>query len=125
MVMLARPTVLLRLEGLALPAAVGGYVLMSAPWGPFAVLLLAPDLSMAGDLAGPRTGAAGSTAAHTSPAPLLLAALASASGWALGLPIALVWAAHVGLDRALGHGLKHPDGFHQTHLGPTGPARHA
>jgi len=52
--------------------------------------------------------------------PVVLAALASASGWTLGLPVALVWAAHIGLDRALGYGLKLPTGFHDTHLGAFG-----
>lgn len=45
---------------------------------------------------------------------------APAGAWALGvawaLPVALVWAAHVGADRALGYGLKESTGFGDTHL---------
>ncbi|WP_374546522.1 DUF4260 family protein [Rhodoblastus sp.] len=29
----------------------------------------------------------------------------------------MVWTAHIGLDRLLGFGLKHPAGFAFTHLG--------
>jgi hypothetical protein len=34
-----------------------------------------------------------------------------------GLAIALIWSAHVGIDRALGYGLKYNDAFASTHLG--------
>ncbi|PAP75338.1 DUF4260 domain-containing protein [Rubrivirga marina] len=117
---------LLRLEGLAaLAVAVWGYALTGASWWLFVGLLFAPDLSAVGYLRGPHVGAAMYNAAHTYAVPTLLAAVAYSAGWALGLPVALVWAAHIGLDRALGYGLKLPDGFHQTHLGPIGPARRA
>ena len=36
------------------------------------------------------------------------------------LAVGLIWAAHVGFDRALGYGLKYPDGFGMTHLGSIG-----
>src|SRR5581483_12330765 len=49
---------LLRLEGLALFAAmIALYVLWGGKWWLFAVLFLAPDLSFAAYLAGPRFGA--------------------------------------------------------------------
>ena len=119
--MSARPPVLLRLEGLAVGgAAVWGFALTGASWWVFAALALAPDLAMTGYLRGPRVGAAAYNAVHTYAAPVALAAVASAAGWTPGLPVALVWAAHVGLDRALGYGLKLPTGFHDTHLGRIG-----
>jgi hypothetical protein len=31
--------------------------------------------------------------------------------------VSLVWAAHIGADRAVGYGLKYPTGFEDTHLG--------
>jgi hypothetical protein len=117
---------LLRLEGLAaLVVAVWGYALAGASWGLFAVLLFVPDVSFAGYLRGPRVGAAVYNAAHTYVGPALLALVAHLAGWALGFSIALIWTAHIGLDRLLGYGLKLPNGFHQTHLGPIGPARRA
>ena len=35
---------------------------------------------------------------------------------------ALAWLLHIGIDRALGHGLKYASGFHDTHLGRIGRA---
>ena len=113
----------LRLEGAALlVGATWGFALTDASWGLYALLLFVPDVSMAGYLRGPRVGAHVYNAAHTTLGPAALAAVASAAGWTLGVPVALVWAAHIGLDRMLGYGLKRPEGFHHTHLGPVGPA---
>ncbi len=36
--------------------------------------------------------------------------------------ISLIWLAHIGIDRALGYGLKYADGFGFTHLGRIGKA---
>ncbi len=30
--------------------------------------------------------------------------------------IALIWLTHIGVDRALGYGLRYPSGFKDTHL---------
>jgi hypothetical protein len=38
----------------------------------------------------------------------------------LTLSIALIWLAHIGIDRALGYGLKYSAGFGFTHLGRIG-----
>ena len=38
----------------------------------------------------------------------------------LVLSIAMIWLAHIGIDRALGYGLKYFDGFAFTHLGRIG-----
>jgi hypothetical protein len=107
----------LRLEGAAvLVAALWAYALLGASWGLFAALLLTPDLSMVGYAWGPRVGAAAYNAVHTYLFPVVLAAVGAMTGWALALPLALIAAAHIGMDRALGYGLKHPTGFHDTHL---------
>ncbi len=37
--------------------------------------------------------------------------------------VVLVWLFHICVDRALGYGLKHKEGFHHTHLGKIGKAR--
>ena len=112
---------LLRLEGaVVLAAAVAAYVFVGGSWLLFALLLLAPDLAMIGYGFGPVAGAAVYNAAHTYLAP---AALGS-TGLALGAPtmqaLALIWIAHIGLDRALGYGLKYTTGFGDTHLGHKG-----
>jgi hypothetical protein len=45
------------------------------------------------------------------PAALALASLVLAEGW---LAAALAWAVHVSLDRAIGYGLRTPDGFQRS-----------
>jgi len=112
---------LLRLEGAAvLAAAVAVYAFVGGSWLLFALLLLAPDLAMIAYRFGPVAGAAAYNAAHTYLAPAAL----GAAGLALGAPamqaLALIWVAHIGLDRALGYGLKHATGFGDTHLGRIG-----
>jgi hypothetical protein len=39
------------------------------------------------------------------------------TGSQLLLSAALIWLAHIGMDRALGYGLKYPTTFKDTHLG--------
>ncbi|MFC7228421.1 DUF4260 domain-containing protein [Salinirubellus salinus] len=112
------PATLLRLEGVAaFAAATAAYYLLGGPLWLYLLLALAPDLSMLGYVAGPRVGSAAYNAAHTYVAPLALGALALWVGTDLLVLAALVWAAHVGVDRAVGYGLKYPTGFGDTHLG--------
>lgn len=112
---------LLRLEGLTLFL---GMTLLYAVWGGswwiYAILFLVPDLSFAGYLAGPRAGAMLYNAAHSYMAPTAL--MTSGFGFAspLTLSIAMIWFAHIGVDRALGYGLKYSAGFGFTHLGRIG-----
>lgn len=108
-----------RLEGLALLAvSVLAYARFGEGWLLFAVLFLIPDLSFLGYLAGPRLGAWAYNLAHSLIGPLLLAAAGDPP-----IALALIWLAHIGFDRALGYGLKSPDGSGVTHLGLIGAAR--
>jgi hypothetical protein len=86
-------------------------------WLLFALLLLAPDLSMIGYLAGARWGALSYNLFHTYTAPLLVAAVGLSLEHTSVIAVALIWSAHIGLDRMLGYGLKLPSGFRDTHLG--------
>ena len=110
------PRAWLRVEGLAVLAlAVLLYQRGGHSWMLLAVLFLAPDLSFAGSLAGPRVGAVAYNLAHSYVGPVVAAALALVTGRP---PVAAtIWAAHIGFDRALGYGLKYPSGFADTHLG--------
>ena len=114
---------LLRLEGLALFA---GMTLLYAVWGGswwvYALLFLVPDVSFAAYLAGPRTGAIIYNAAHSYMAPMALMTTGFATDSPLTLSIAMIWLAHIGIDRALGYGLKYSAGFGYTHLGRIGKA---
>lgn len=113
------PLVILRLEGLALLiAGTLAYRALGGGWFAFFGLLLVPDLSLLGYLAGPRVGAVVYNLGHTLLAPALLAIASLATGWTPGLSLALIWVAHIGMDRASGYGLKYTSGFHDTHLTP-------
>ena len=111
----------LRLEWLAVFAgSVIAYGSLDFSWLLFAVLILAPDLSMLGYMAGPRAGATSYNAVHTLLAPALLGLLS----WWLALPLltalALILLAHIAADRALGYGLKYATDFKDTNLGRIG-----
>ncbi len=112
---------LLRLEGVVLFAGMTLlYGLWEGSWWVYAILFLAPDLSFAAYVAGPRAGAVVYNAAHSylGPVALMTAGLAAASP--LVLSLAMIWLAHIGIDRALGYGLKYQAGFAFTHLGRIG-----
>jgi hypothetical protein len=100
--------------GVVLYLGLGGHPAWLLP------LLLVPDVSMVGYLVSPRLGAITYNAAHNLVTALGLIAI----GWFLpSAPLALlgaVLAAHVGMDRALGYGLKLPTDFRDTHLGRIG-----
>jgi uncharacterized protein DUF4260 len=114
---------LLRIEGLVLfGAATLLYGTAGTSWWLFAVLLLAPDVSFLAYLAGPRLGAIGYNALHATIGPLLLGLGSVVMHWPLAESLALIWLAHIGIDRALGYGLKYASGFGLTHLGRIGPA---
>ncbi len=111
----------LRLEGLAaFGAGLALFAISGGDWLLLVPLLLLPDISMVAYAAGPRIGAMGYNLIHN---------------WAIGfaalliglwldspavLMLAAVLIAHVGLDRALGYGLKSPNAFQDTHLGRIG-----
>jgi uncharacterized protein DUF4260 len=117
------PTTFLRLEGAALLGlAVFLYARGDRGWWLFAVVLLAPDLSIVGYAAGPRVGAVAYNVAHTTVGPAALAVAGVLVESPLTISLALIWAAHIGGDRLLGYGLKRSTGFRDTHLGTIGRA---
>jgi hypothetical protein len=115
------PVILLRAEGAALfVAATVAYAISGQSWLLFALLILAPDLSMLGYLAGPRIGAYCYNAGHLTLWPLALVVAGYFSTLPILMGIGLIWLAHIGIDRALGYGLKHVSDFRDTHLGRIG-----
>jgi hypothetical protein len=116
-----RLQLILRAEHLALFAAgLIAYLALGGIWLLALPLLLAIDLSMVGYLAGPRLGAITYNAGHN----LVVVAAVAGTGWWTGIGwvqlLAAIWLAHVGMDRALGYGLKLPSDFRDTHLGRIG-----
>jgi hypothetical protein len=137
---LSGTTIILRLEGLALAlACLWLFSLFHQSWWLFALLILTPDLSMLGYLAGPKVGAALYNAAHSWVTVAGFFFLfwyfpewfdwindtygyfsGKDTGGVLLLSLPFILGAHIGIDRVLGYGLKHRTGFKDTHLGRIG-----
>ncbi|MCW2679463.1 MAG: hypothetical protein JWM62_864 [Frankiales bacterium] len=120
------PMRFLRWEGLVLFAGslavfVGG---LDEAWWLVPLLLFVPDVAIVGYARSHRTGALAYDLAHSYPAPAVLGALAVLIDSKVGQGVALIWFAHIGMDRALGYGLKYVTGFHDTHLGRIGLKGH-
>jgi hypothetical protein len=115
--MLTKPRWLLHLEGACILAlTVALYHAGHFRWWMFAALLLAPDLAMLGYLANVKIGAALYNLVHTEAGPILLLVVCVAVPLPVLQPYALIWLAHLGMDRTLGYGLKYPTRFKDTHL---------
>lgn len=112
------PKHLLYLEGWAVFAlATAAYFHLGGGWLLFAALFPAPDLFLAGYLAGPDAGSILYNLAHTYVFPVGMLVWGAASGYEMIVLIALIWFAHIGLDRGIGYGLKYATAFKDTHLG--------
>jgi hypothetical protein len=110
----------------AIIAVVAVVVLYPDWWWVVLAAFLAFDLSMLGYVRSTAVGATTYNVVHNYAFPALaaLAALtldpvSPAMSTAAGV-LACAWAFHVGVDRALGYGLKLPDSFRNTHLGRIG-----
>jgi Domain of unknown function (DUF4260) len=111
------PRWVLRLEGLVL--LVGSLIVyfdQDYGWLLFVLLILGPDLSFLGYLAGPRVGALAYNFAHTTVWPIGLAVAGVLGEVDPLVQLALIWLTHIGVDRFLGYGLKYPTAFKDTHL---------
>jgi hypothetical protein len=114
----------LRSEALAIAVlTIVLYARAGASWWLFAALWLAPDLSMLGYLAGPDLGARIYNSIHAYATPATLVVCALLLGVEEFVPVALIWANHISVDRLLGYGLKYRSGFAWTHLGRIGRKR--
>jgi hypothetical protein len=114
---LSLPRLLLHLEGvLVFAAAIVAFAHLGGNGWLFIALLLVPDLAMLGYLVNTRVGSILYDAVHTYVAPGILAAIGLATQQSLIVHLALIWLAHIGMDRAVGYGLKYPTTFKDTHL---------
>ncbi len=111
------PGALLRVEGALVAAgAIAAYVQLRGAWWLFLLLALAPDLSMLGYLADQRAGAVAYNVVHTYLLPGALLAAGLIFDVRGAVLVALIWLAHIGIDRLLAYGLKYPTAFQDTHL---------
>ncbi len=115
--MLSMPNVILRLEGLAVfIAAIIIYAQQQGSGLAFIILLFSVDLSAVGYLVNTRVGSIVYNTAHTYALPILLAVISLLTASPVSLQLALIWFAHIGMDRLMGFGLKYPTIFNDTHF---------
>jgi hypothetical protein len=114
---MSMPALLLHVEGLtvligsiSLYAHLGGSALL------FVILLFVPDVSMIGYMKDPQLGSVIYNIVHTYVGPALLLLVSLIAGSTLVTQIALIWFAHIGMDRTVGFGLKYAAEFKATHF---------
>ncbi len=91
-------------------------------WWLLILLLLSPDLGALGYLANPRFGALTYNLLHHKAVALGLFFIGVVSANLYFQIAGLVIFTHSSIDRGFGFGLKFPDSFNSTHLGPIGKA---
>lgn len=120
------PTTVQRMESICIAIFVLALLVAQghAWWWPLALFIVF-DVSMVGYLKNTTWGARLYNFGHSYLTPALLGTFAALLGitgnhvaWLVIL--ACSWAFHIGIDRALGYGLKCPDSFQSTHLGTIG-----
>lgn len=101
---------------LAFIITVSFYGHLNFPWLYFIVFLLLPDITMLGYLINTKIGALFYNMGHSFVLPAMLMVIGLLTTTPIPLMAALIWLAHIFLDRALGYGLKYDDAFKKTHL---------
>lgn len=103
-------------SGVLFGASIWLYALQGIDWWWYPVLLLVPDVFMVGYLANTTLGAVMYNIGHSliPGIALVVGGLALHSPWSIAL--GAIWLGHVGMDRAVGYGLKYHDSFKHTHL---------
>jgi len=108
---------LVRIEnGVAFAISFYIYIQLDFPIWLFFVLLFVPDITMIGYAINNKTGAIVYNFGHSFILPLLLALCYLYFSKDYLLIIAIIWIAHIFLDRLLGFGLKCKDSFNKTHI---------
>lgn len=96
---------------------------LHVPWWCFALLIIAPDLSMLGYLAGNKAGADCYNFFHHKGVAIAVFAIGillnSHAGDIVSIA-GIILFGHSSMDRMLGYGLKFSEGFKYTHLGIIG-----
>ena len=118
---MTEPVLFQRLEGLvAFIFCFLAYLVLGYPLLFFVILFFSIDLTMLGYLVDARVGALVYNLGHSYMMPLIGLSLAYWLKSPVVFGFMLIWLSHIGLDRAVGFGLKFPTGFGDTHLGQVG-----
>ena len=114
----------LRLDGLVLLAgALALFATTQEPWWLVPVVILLPDLFMAGYVGGTRLGGFVYNLGHAYLLPAILSGIGLRSNSDILTALGMLWLGHIGMDRLAGYGLKYDDAFGHTHLGFIGKRR--
>lgn len=82
----------------------------------FILLLFIPDITLLGYAFNTRVGAVLYNIGHSMVIPIVLYVISISSTNSLLQMLALIWLAHIVMDRCLGYGLKYENAFKETHL---------
>ena len=108
---------LLRIEGaMVFAGCLYFYTRIDLEWWIFLALLLLPDISMLGYASSKKAGAYSYNFFHTYLVPGALLVIGNVMKDELTMGIGLIWLAHIGMDRAIGYGLKYETSFKETHI---------
>ena len=111
------PRLLVRFEGIVFFAiATAVFFVGGGSWIFYFALILAPDLGMLGYLLNSQTGSYTYNALHTHTLPFALIVIGYIAQSEIAVQFSLIWIAHIGVDRAMGFGLKYGSVFKDTHL---------
>src|SRR5258706_4118834 len=112
---------ILKLEEFAM-FAIAGYALYlsKADWWCYILMLIAPDISMIGYIAGNKIGATVYNLFHHKGIAIALFAIGLAINNEWLQIIGIILFGHSSMDRTFGYGLKLNEGFKYTHLGIIG-----
>lgn len=108
---------MLHIEGLAVfVLSIYLYSYNEYSWWMFLILLFAPDISMIGYMFNNNVGAKCYNIFHTYSVSIMIVIVGLLLTNQFVLAVGLIWSAHIGMDRALGYGLKYSTNFKDTHL---------
>ena len=117
------PNIMLRIESLAF-AFIFLFIyffILRASWILFAGFILLPDIAFVGYIFSRKAGGICYDITHTYTLPLLMLALCflgavNGSLSDLFIEVALIWFAHISIDRMFGWGLSYGKGFKDSHM---------
>lgn len=111
-----------RVEALALLCTLSAlYGHLGFAWSEFALWFFLPDIGILFYLFDGRVGGTAYNLTHCALWPCLFGLVGFLGDVAVAQQVALIWAAHISFDRALGWGLKYEQSFFHTDMGQKEP----